>query len=50
MIIQHAIDELLSYIEVEKNLSLNTYRSYEYDLHCFVQFLKKHGRSMEFWI
>ncbi|MEH6940044.1 site-specific integrase [Bacillus sp. JJ664] len=46
MNIQHAVDEFLSYIKIEKNLSNNTFISYEYDLHCFTQFLIKQNRSL----
>ncbi len=38
MNIQHAVDEFLSYIKIERNLSNNTFISYEYDLHCFTQY------------
>ncbi|GGI12599.1 site-specific integrase [Gottfriedia solisilvae] len=46
MNIQHTVDEFLSYIKIEKNLSNNTFNSYENDLHCFIQFLKKHNGSL----
>ncbi|MFT4416026.1 tyrosine-type recombinase/integrase [Fredinandcohnia humi] len=47
MLLSDAVDEFLSYIQVELNLSYHTYRSYEYDLHCFEIFLKRHDRSLE---
>ncbi|WP_096466219.1 site-specific integrase [Aneurinibacillus soli] len=35
------------YLEVEKNYSPNTLRSYTFDLHCFCSFLHKQQRSVE---
>lgn len=44
MKIKHAMDEFLFYLEVEKNVSENTLRSYAYDLRVFLQFLEQmHG-------
>lgn len=40
-----AIDEFVLYIEIEKNYSVNTVTSYEYDLQLFLSFLKDHGCS-----
>ncbi|MCG7435044.1 site-specific integrase [Lysinibacillus fusiformis] len=40
-----AIDEFILYIEIEKNYSVNTVTSYEYDLQLFLSFLKDHGCS-----
>lgn len=40
-----AIDEFVLYIEIEKNYSVNTVMSYEYDLQLFLSFLKDHGCS-----
>ncbi|MED4582490.1 tyrosine-type recombinase/integrase [Brevibacillus choshinensis] len=44
MQVRQAIDEFLSYMQVERNVSVNTIRSYAYDLHVFEAFLQKvHG-------
>ncbi|USG68255.1 tyrosine-type recombinase/integrase [Brevibacillus ruminantium] len=44
MQVRRAIDEFLSYMQVERNVSVNTIRSYAYDLHVFEAFLQKvHG-------
>ncbi|WP_288582437.1 MULTISPECIES: site-specific integrase [Lysinibacillus] len=40
-----AIDEFVLYIEIEKNYSVNTVTSYEYDLQLFLTFLTDHGCS-----
>jgi len=40
-----AIDEFVLYIEIEKNYSVNTVTSYEYDLQLFLTFLSDHGCS-----
>jgi site-specific recombinase XerD len=42
-----AVDDFLMHLEVEKNYSENTIRSYVYDLKCFEEFLRTHNRSME---
>jgi site-specific recombinase XerD len=39
MKLQPAIDKFLHYIEIEKNCSRHTYRSYAYDLLIFRQFV-----------
>jgi site-specific recombinase XerD len=39
MKLQAAIDELLHFIEIEKNCSEHTYRAYAYDLLVFHQFV-----------
>ncbi|QQK76167.1 tyrosine-type recombinase/integrase [Salicibibacter cibarius] len=44
---QAAVDEFLFYMEVEKNYSINTLRSYTYDLHCFQQFLITNNRTLD---
>jgi len=46
MQVKQAIDEFLSYMQVERNVSVNTIRSYAYDLQVFEAFLQKvHGIS-----
>ncbi|MFJ6208877.1 site-specific integrase [Lysinibacillus sp. NPDC092081] len=40
-----AIDEFVLYIEIEKNYSVNTVTSYEYDLQLFLTFLSDYGCS-----
>ncbi|WP_161827261.1 site-specific integrase [Brevibacillus choshinensis] len=46
MQVRKAIDEFLSYMQVERNVSVNTIRSYAYDLHVFESFLQKvHGNN-----
>lgn len=42
-----AIDEFLFYLQVEKNYSENTLRSYAYDLELFHQFLVNHNRCLK---
>ncbi|MFF0826314.1 site-specific integrase [Brevibacillus sp. NPDC003359] len=43
---KQAMDEFLFYMEVERNVSVNTIRSYAYDLHVFEAFLTRvHGTS-----
>ncbi len=44
---QQAVDDFLLYLEVEQNYSINTIRSYEYDLTVFRYFLEKFKRSTE---
>ncbi|MDF2680099.1 MAG: integrase [Brevibacillus sp.] len=44
--VRQAIDEFLSYMQVERNVSVNTIRSYVYDLQVFEGFLQKvHGTT-----
>ncbi|MGG1661006.1 tyrosine-type recombinase/integrase [Brevibacillus sp. NRS-1366] len=44
MQVRQVVDEFLSYMQVERNVSVNTIRSYAYDLHVFEAFLQKvHG-------
>lgn len=38
MNVQQAADDFLHYLEIEKNCSIETIRSYAYDLHCLIQF------------
>ncbi|WP_092276447.1 tyrosine-type recombinase/integrase [Brevibacillus centrosporus] len=46
MQVKQAIDEFLSYMQVERNVSGNTIRSYTYDLQVFEAFLQKvHGTT-----
>ncbi|UED72181.1 tyrosine-type recombinase/integrase [Brevibacillus sp. DP1.3A] len=46
MQVKQAMDEFLFYMEVERNVSVNTIRSYAYDLHVFDAFLTRvHGTS-----
>ncbi|GED57744.1 site-specific integrase [Brevibacillus formosus] len=46
MQVKQAIDEFLSYMQVERNVSVNTIRSYAYDLQVFEAFLQKvHGTT-----
>ncbi|MED1857999.1 site-specific integrase [Brevibacillus reuszeri] len=46
MQVKQAMDEFLFYMEVERNVSPNTMRSYAYDLHVFETFLARvHGTS-----
>ncbi|MFB4165325.1 site-specific integrase [Alteribacillus sp. JSM 102045] len=40
-----AVDDYLLHLEVEKNYSKNTLRSYAFDLKCFQDFLRSHDRS-----
>jgi site-specific recombinase XerD len=47
MNMQHAIDDFLHYLEIEKNASPETIRAYAFDLHCFMRFLKGSKRSLE---
>jgi site-specific recombinase XerD len=47
MDVQKAMDDFLFYLEVEKNYSPNTLRSYAFDLHCFSSFLHKQQRSTD---
>ncbi|API94386.1 tyrosine-type recombinase/integrase [Virgibacillus pantothenticus] len=47
MLFPQAIDEFLFYLQVEKNYSDNTLRSYAYDLELFHQFLVNHNRSLK---
>ena len=42
-----ATDEFLLYLEVERNCSLHTIRSYELDLKSLVAFMKRHDRSLD---
>lgn len=42
-----ACDDYLTYLEVEKNYSVNTLRGYAYDMKCFEYFLVSHKRSLE---
>jgi site-specific recombinase XerD len=44
---QHALDEFLLYLDVEKNYSKNTLTSYESDLTLFMNFLQDHKRSTD---
>ncbi|MED4454895.1 tyrosine-type recombinase/integrase [Metabacillus fastidiosus] len=46
MLLQHAIDEFLLYLEIEKNYSQHTLDGYSYDLKLFKDFLVKHDRSL----
>lgn len=46
MNVQQAADDFLHYLEIEKNCSIETIRSYAYDLHCLVQFLRTSDRSL----
>lgn len=47
MQVKQAMDEFLFYMEVERNVSVNTIRSYAYDLHVFEAFLTRvHGTSV----
>ncbi|MGE7623246.1 site-specific integrase [Viridibacillus sp. NPDC096237] len=45
MHLRAVIDEFVLYIEIEKNYSVNTATSYEYDLQLFLTFLTDHGCS-----
>ncbi len=47
MNIQHAIDEFLMFIKIEKNYSDHTVNGYSYDLESFKEFLVRHRRSLE---
>lgn len=42
-----AVDDYLLHVEVEKNYSENTIRSYTYDLKCYEEFLRKNDRSIK---
>ncbi|RDE32886.1 integrase [Parageobacillus thermoglucosidasius] len=42
-----AADDFLMYLEIEKNCSHNTLRSYAYDLKCYKEFLIKQNRSLD---
>nr|WP_285860079.1 site-specific integrase [Brevibacillus sp. MER 51] len=41
MQVKQAMDEFLFYMEVERNVYVNTIRSYAYDLHVFEAFLTR---------
>ncbi|WP_316571370.1 tyrosine-type recombinase/integrase [Neobacillus sp. YIM B06451] len=47
MLLSHAFDEFLLYLQVERNYSKNTLDSYEYDLKTLHDFLTRHNRSLQ---
>lgn len=48
MDLYQATDDFLMYLEIERNCSGNTLRSYDLDLRSLISFMKSHDRPLDF--